>query len=179
MNEHLTNQENPSNEAKEVQSVENDIPADAASEGAEVKDTVTAIKSKFTKKQLMTIAAAAVAVIAIALVAWNATEFVRVKSKCLDICGGVSSNSKGTTFTLDTDPYDGTQPFLVAYSSVAERTLDAIQYANEALGFPTSVYSQMLNTNALMGVQTAESDKYYVSWTYHPDNGLEVTYEKK
>ena len=37
----------------------------------------------------------------------------------------------------------------------------------------------MMKTTALMGRQSAETDKYKVSWTYHPDNGLEVTYEKK
>ena len=57
--------------------------------------------------------------------------------------------------------------------------LKAIRYANEELGFNGSVYSQMMNTTALMGRQSAENDKYRVSWTYHPDDGLEVTYEKK
>ena len=28
-------------------------------------------------------------------------------------------------------------------------------------------------------LQTADSSRYTVSWTYHPDNGLEVMYEKK
>lgn len=60
-----------------------------------------------------------------------------------------------------------------------EGALEAIRYANEELGFNGSVYSQMMNTTALMGRQSAENDKYRVSWTYHPDDGLEVTYEKK
>lgn len=62
---------------------------------------------------------------------------------------------------------------------VQKNALDAIKYANEELGFNGSVYSQMMNTTALMGRQSAENDKYRVSWTYHPDDGLEVTYEKK
>ena len=37
----------------------------------------------------------------------------------------------------------------------------------------------MLKTNALMGRQTEENDKYKVAWSYHPDDGLEVTYSKK
>lgn len=57
--------------------------------------------------------------------------------------------------------------------------LTAIQYANEELGFSTSVYTRMLETSPLMGRQSKENDKYIVSWTYHPDDRLEVTYEKK
>ena len=63
--------------------------------------------------------------------------------------------------------------------SAQENALEAIKYANEELGFNGSVYSQMMKTTALMGCQSAENDKYKVSWTYHPDEGLEVTYEKK
>ena len=37
----------------------------------------------------------------------------------------------------------------------------------------------MMNTSALMGRQVEENDKYKVSWTYHPDDGLTVTYTKK
>ena len=29
------------------------------------------------------------------------------------------------------------------------------------------------------GRQSSENEKYKVSWTYHPDDGLKVTYEKK
>ena len=60
-----------------------------------------------------------------------------------------------------------------------ESALEAIKYANEELGFGDSVYSDMMNTTALMGRQTEENDKYKVSWTYHPDDGLTVTYTKK
>ena len=30
-----------------------------------------------------------------------------------------------------------------------------------------------------MGRQSEENEKYRVKWSYHPDDGLEVTYEKK
>ncbi|MBQ9942147.1 MAG: hypothetical protein IJP03_03965 [Christensenellaceae bacterium] len=60
-----------------------------------------------------------------------------------------------------------------------ENALEAIRYANDELGFNGSVYSKMMQTNALMGRQTEETAKYRVSWTYHPSDGLEVTYEKK
>lgn len=79
------------------------------------------------------------------------------------------------------DEYENMDSAMVALlaPSAQENALEAIQYANDALGFNGSVYSQMMKTTALMGRQSAETDKYKVSWTYHPDNGLEVTYEKK
>ena len=48
-----------------------------------------------------------------------------------------------------------------------------------ALGFSDSLYQDMLNTSAIMGRQSEENEKYRVKWSYHPDDGLEVTYEKK
>ena len=45
--------------------------------------------------------------------------------------------------------------------------------------FSDSLYQDMLNTSAIMGRQSEENEKYRVKWSYHPDDGLEVTYEKK
>lgn len=59
---------------------------------------------------------------------------------------------------------------------------DALQYIkdiNTALGFPDSLYKKMLKTRALDGTQHDENDRVKVSWTYHPDHGIEVLYEKK
>lgn len=42
------------------------------------------------------------------------------------------------------------------------------------LGSPDSVYARMGRTRALDGTQTAEWGSYSASWTYHPDNGLNV-----
>lgn len=68
-------------------------------------------------------------------------------------------------------------PYLL--EEAQEKTLKAIKHANSELGFNNYLYTQVLNTTALMGRQSTETDKYRVSWTYHPDEGLEVTYEKK
>ena len=56
---------------------------------------------------------------------------------------------------------------------------EAIQYVNKELGFGKELYTQMMETTPQMGSQSVENNKYRVSWTYHPDNGLEVKYEKK
>lgn len=60
-----------------------------------------------------------------------------------------------------------------------KKVLEAVKYANEELDFPGSVYSDMLETTALMGRQVEENSKCKVSWTYHPDDGLKVTYTEK
>lgn len=153
-----------------TQEVEN--AEDSASEAA---------KPKFTKKKLMIIGGAAVAVAVIAIALLIPSKFERVKTECVHIAGMVSGS--GDYFTIDTYPdvYENMDPTLAAIllSSAQENALEAIKYANEELGFNGSVYSKMMETTALMGRQSEENDKYEVSWTYHPDDGLEVTYEKK
>lgn len=85
---------------------------------------------------------------------------------------------------IDTNPYDKsvdelTYVELSTFDQVQTDSLNGIKFVNERLGFTDALYSKMMGTTALMGVQTEENDKYCVSWTYHPDNGLEVMYERK
>ena len=61
----------------------------------------------------------------------------------------------------------------------SDDSCDAIEYCNKELGFTEAVFQRMIETTSLMGRQTADSSRYTVSWTYHPDRGLEVMYEKK
>lgn len=42
---------------------------------------------------------------------------------------------------------------------------------------PQSVLARMSRTRALDGTQTATWDEYEASWTYHPDNGLDMIIE--
>ena len=57
--------------------------------------------------------------------------------------------------------------------------LEAIRLINSDLGLPDSLFFDMENTTFAMGKQeeTFESKGIKVSWTYHPDYGLEVTYK--
>ena len=55
---------------------------------------------------------------------------------------------------------------------------DLVCVLNE-LKAPSTVESRMLSTNSLMGVQNAEWDGITVSWSYHPDNGLDANLEIK
>lgn len=45
------------------------------------------------------------------------------------------------------------------------------------LGAPLSVLSKVEGTTAMMGRQTDSWDDYQATWTYHPDNGLELIVE--
>ena len=141
------------------------------------KETVQ--KKKLSKKKIAIIGAFAIVVIVVVAILLIPTKFERVADECLQIAGQISRDGK-SCFGIDTSP-NITDPAIASFLAPMhlENALKAIQYANEELGFNDSVYSQMLNTSALMGRQSAETDKYRVSWTYHPDDGLEVTYEKK
>lgn len=71
------------------------------------------------------------------------------------------------TNVLNLDDYSNTSIF---YS---------IQEMNKNLGLPDSLWNDMLQTTWSMGKQeeTYEKIGIKVSWTYHPDKGLEVTYK--
>lgn len=47
------------------------------------------------------------------------------------------------------------------------------------LGATAAVISHMESTRALDGRQTDSWDGFTASWTYHPDNGLDITIQKK
>lgn len=78
----------------------------------------------------------------------------------------------GTYMRIDTNPYDIDEYFI----SDAYYKLEEI---NEDLGFSAALFEEMGETRALDGRQSEENDKYSVSWRYHPNSGLEVTYEIK
>jgi hypothetical protein len=47
------------------------------------------------------------------------------------------------------------------------------------LDVPEIIITRMNATNALMGAQTGEWDGITASWTYHPNNGLDVSLSRK
>lgn len=133
-----------------------------------------------TKKNLIIAGSAFLAVIVLLVAILHKPKFERVKDECVHIAGMVSGS--GDYFTIDTYPdayenMDSTVRSLLL-PGAQENALEAIRYANEELGFGGYVYSNMMETSALMGRQSETNGKYTVSWTYHPDDGLEVTYHK-
>ena len=123
-----------------------------------------------------------IAVIVIALVVASESKFEQVKDQCVELAGQVSRRGDNE-FTIDTRPsmYEsgGSLEKMWPDSTTQSKALSAIKYANEAFGFSSSVYSDMMETNALMGRQSVENEDYRISWTYHPQSGLEVTYYEK
>ena len=167
------------NKVSEISDNVNPVSAEMPSPVENVEEP--AKKPKASKKKLAIIGGIAVIIIAIALIIFIPSKFERVKDGCLDITGIITVS--GDYFTIDTYPdiYENMDSATKAFLSPTwqEEALAAIQYANEEFGFSGAVYSRMMETSALMGRQSEENDKYRVSWTYHPDDGLEVTYEKK
>jgi hypothetical protein len=52
-----------------------------------------------------------------------------------------------------------------------------LQCLLEKLSAPSTVLARMYQTNFSMGVQDAEWDGISISWTYHPDRGLDANFE--
>lgn len=127
-------------------------------------------KSKKKLKIIGSIAGVVVIVAVVIAIVLMPSKLQKVKSECVKMAGGVTSSSNND-FTIDTS--------LFGDATHIEKALKAVKYANEELGFPSYVYSNILETTALMGRQTKENDDYTVSWTYDPDEGLKVTYSEK
>lgn len=53
----------------------------------------------------------------------------------------------------------------------------ALDYILGELGFEDAVRRRMVETRALDGRQTAENDNFRASWTFHPDDGLQILFE--
>ena len=85
---------------------------------------------------------------------------------------GWEIGSDNSYLFADTNVYD-----LDDYSHYS--ILSAIKSMNESMGLPSSLYNDMLQTTWSMGKQTETLNNLglTVSWTYHPDKGLEVTYK--
>ena len=140
-------------------------------------------RKKHSKKKITIFITIAVVIVAATIMAiiLIPSKFDKVMDECVQIAGRLSSGKD--YFTIDTlpDEFESMDDELraVLLPGTQEKALDAIRYANNELGFPGSVYSQMMSTTALMGRQSEETNKYKVAWSYHPDTGLEVTYTKK
>ena len=80
--------------------------------------------------------------------------------------------SDGSYMKIDTNPLD-------IEDHVEFDAWNSIKSINIELGFSESLQAKMESTNSLSGRQSESNDKYEVSWTYHPDNGLEVIYTIK
>lgn len=94
---------------------------------------------------------------------------VRVSVRGAETFSEVASD--GSYIKVDTNPYD-----LSNYHD--EEAVKLIEALNKELNLPESVRAKMGTTRLLDGVQTHQGEGILVSWTYNPNNGLAVFYEK-
>lgn len=93
-----------------------------------------------------------------------------VASVCDEDSYYCDASSDNMSLEIDTNPLD-----IDDYSS--SEAFGYVKAVNKELGLPESVLNSMMSTTALQGVQTKTVGAIQVSWSYHPDNGLEVQYE--
>lgn len=86
-----------------------------------------------------------------------------------------SVGSDGSYLTIDTNPFDEDDNGL-AYVDAYK----AIETINQELGCPESLFVDMGHTSSSDGkqIETYEDIGITITWKYHPDKGLEVTYKK-
>lgn len=95
-------------------------------------------------------------------------KFYEVYSDCT-----LSIADDSSYIMVDTNPSNADHGTLYA-----ETGLGHITTLNKALGLPDWLYEEMMKTRALDGRQKETFDKVTVSWSYHPNQGLEVIYRK-
>lgn len=86
--------------------------------------------------------------------------------------GTVILAGDGSYLKFDTNPSDEEDGgYTDVWKEIAE--------ANKMFGLPESINERMKTTNSMDGKVTETVDGIKVTWSYHPDRGLEVMYEKQ
>ena len=84
----------------------------------------------------------------------------------------MSCPDDGSYIRIDTNPNDEDDFYEAS-------TWGMIVDLNEELELPASLLEKMSQTRAMDGRITETIEDITISWTYHPNDGLEVLYEKK
>ena len=93
-----------------------------------------------------------------------------VCDKCEVKSSYASVAADGSYLSIDTNPKD-------IDDYIDAEAYFSISNVNAALGIPDSLMATMNRTRAIDGTQSETFDNIKVSWSYHPDNGLEVVYQ--
>lgn len=88
-----------------------------------------------------------------------------------------SVSDDGTWMRFDSNPNDDDDEDFYKFYDSFLAVNEHLQTVLEELGYNSAVYVKMNETTWSMGKQTASTDTTTVSWTYHPDKGLEVLFE--
>lgn len=73
---------------------------------------------------------------------------------------------------IDTNPYNLKDNTTNKYTGLMH-----VKEVNQSLGLPDWLYEEIVSTRAIDGRQKESFDNVTVSWTFHPDQGLEVMYQ--
>lgn len=135
---------------------------------------VQKIRSR-NKSVIIAVSTLVVLILTVIYVLFIRIDFNSVKmalTKNYDISEWVTVAGDGSYLKLDTNPDDG-------FDYYEFTPYELIYNIHDILRVPDSVVERMNSTRAIDGIQTAETLKLRISWSYHPDNGLEIIYEKK
>ena len=88
-----------------------------------------------------------------------------------------SVSDDGTWMRFDTNPNDDDDDDLYKFYDSYLAVKENLPTVLEELGYNSAVYVKMSETTWSMGKQTESTDTTTVTWTYHPDKGLEVLFE--
>jgi hypothetical protein len=87
----------------------------------------------------------------------------------ISTCGnpqGVTLGDDGSTLTID----------MMGETDYSGSSYNDVECIVDAVGTPTYIKDNMWATNALSGRQTDTFENITVSWSYHPDNGLDAVF---
>jgi hypothetical protein len=93
-------------------------------------------------------------------------------SEALTLCGALDAS--GVTFAEDGQSLNFDDK---GKEDLFGGDFSDLQCIIEGLGAPSTVLARMYQTTSSMGVQDAEWDGISISWTYHPDRGLDANLE--
>lgn len=100
----------------------------------------------------------------------NGPDFQAIFDACELDSSYATVAADGSYLSIDTNPYDiDDYTDYDAYLS--------LYLINDELGLPDSLMEDMGHTSSLDGKQTEKFENVTVTWKYHPDIGLEVTYK--
>ena len=74
---------------------------------------------------------------------------------------------------------DANSVVVVIDNNVSSSTTKALKTMLSDLGFSSAVADRMFHTRALDGTQSAEGGKANATWTFHPNSGLQIVFERK
>lgn len=129
------------------------------------------------KTQLILSVIAIVSVLAVAVFFINQSSGPNFKKIYEQYCDSewAKVGDDGSYLSIDTNPKNKDNTGIDS-----KEAYYAISYINSALGIPESLMNDIGKTSGIDGRQTEtfEDKNVTVTWKYHPDTGLEVTYKK-